>query len=183
MGNGLSKPENSWAKNVAAKSGRGMHVTLSTRHGGKGSAYFNTALKMEQVLQELGCSVYNPNVRMPAAGEKEGGGGWSLDFDRSIDQSIRTKGFVFQLQENMEREISEWQQCEEWRAKKAAVAKVGAIFLYDDMPIKKPHDWDARCWAWKAIGLAKRQWAKGTTEEVEPLSAHDGPGIADPAWS
>ena len=142
------RPKGSWAANCADQPGAGMHVVLSTKYGAGKGVYFDVSVRA--ALEELGCTVYNPNTDM-----REPGWVLSLRFQNGLDSiSVEpTKGSVYQLQQGHEENMGK-----KWGAPKI-VAFIPDNGIYDKATLRRD--------AWAAIQCARRQWAQGVRPDVE----------------
>ena len=75
----------------------------------------------ELLLEQLGCTVYNPNTDCPQkpGDEVKGASNWLEEFRKSLKLSVTSCGFVMQMQQDASRERStacRWPR-RRWRAR------------------------------------------------------------------
>ena len=68
------------------------HVTLSTQYQGQA---FERSKGMKALLEQLGCSVYNPNTDCPQkpGDTVKGASNWLEEFRKSLKRSVETCGY------------------------------------------------------------------------------------------
>ena len=181
-GYSIPKPmKDHWAANYADKPGEGMHVVISTKHmdpGGKEGHYFEISTRAKEALEAMGCTVYNPNTDNP---EEIGDQGWLLSFTNNLYHVAQTQGFVYQLQQGKQRNLSDTQLAEEhmgeeWKGRLPVIGAYIPSFhrKWDAKGDSKGEfpDFQLRYDAWRAIHCARRQWHLDLVLPVVELSEH-----------
>eukprot|EP00439_Symbiodinium_sp_Y106_P023905 s3084_g2.t3 len=99
------------------------HVVLSTKFQ---EPWFTISIGIKEVLEELGCTVYNPNTDNKELHKDEANDRWLRTFCENLDKIQEARnGFVLQIQQGVVREKSHMQIAEERMGKQWSVPCMG----------------------------------------------------------
>ncbi|OLQ10977.1 Phosphatidylinositol 4-phosphate 5-kinase 9 [Symbiodinium microadriaticum] len=130
----------------------------------------NHLAREEEVLEELGCTVYNPNSDNKELYGDKADGRWLLTFSENLDRiESKKRGFVLQIQQGVIREKSDMQKAEEKMGTKWRIPRMG-MFAFATTHIRGGGSTAEECLA-LAVERARKQWAEGINDEVEMVSA------------
>ncbi|CAE7640455.1 PIP5K8, partial [Symbiodinium necroappetens] len=142
------------------------HVVLSTKFG---EPWYSISVGVKEILEELGCTVYNPNTD-----NKELYGDEADDRLRTFCENLtriqrEKRGFVLQIQQGQAREKSNMQIAEEDMGTQWHIPRMG-LHAFPITEIRgggtKAEEYLAR-----AVERAKKQWEEeGIKDEVEMVS-------------
>ncbi|CAE7205934.1 PIP5K6 [Symbiodinium sp. CCMP2592] len=151
------------------------HVVLSTKFQ---EPWKTISIGIKEILEELGCTVYNPNTDNKEVWKEEADSRWLLTFQENLDRIEKSKrGFVLQIQQGVIREKSYMQISEEKMGKKWQVPRMG-LFAFATTKIRGG---GTRCEEKLALAVKKatEQWEQGVKDDVQMVSEWHEPIAGD----
>eukprot|EP00439_Symbiodinium_sp_Y106_P026730 s2165_g3.t1 len=123
----------------------------------------------DEILEELGCTVYNPNTDNKELYKEESDSRWLLTFQENLDIIEESKrGFVLQIQQGQVREKSYMQISEEKMGKKWNVPRIG-LYAFPVTAFRGGGGLVEEYLA-TAVEKARAQWEEGVKDEVQMVS-------------
>eukprot|EP00439_Symbiodinium_sp_Y106_P048896 s257_g6.t1 len=127
------------------------------------------SIGIKEILEELGCTVYNPNTDNKELYREKADDRWLRTFTENLDRiQERRNGFVLQIQQGMVREKSDMQVAEERMGKQWAVPRMG-LFAFAITDTRGGGTTSERDLA-LAVERSRMQWEAEIKAEVEMVS-------------
>ncbi|CAE7247297.1 Rsph1, partial [Symbiodinium necroappetens] len=158
------------------------HVVLSTKFG---EPWYSISIGIKEILEELGCTVYNPNTdnkaltvskhlsRVSELYKDKADDRWLRTFTENLDRILERKsGFVLQIQQGMAQEKSDMQVAEERMGKMWAVPRMG-IYAFPTRSATYTRGGNTLAEQYLALAVerAQKQWEEERIkDEVEMVS-------------
>eukprot|EP00439_Symbiodinium_sp_Y106_P036729 s528_g4.t1 len=165
-------------KTVLERGPEAPHVVLSTKFQ---EPWLTISIGIKEILEELGCTVYNPNTDNKARSgatnnglkaevyKEEADSRWLLTFQEHLDIIEKSKrGFVLQIQQGQVREKSYMQISEEKMGKKWYVPRIG-LYAFPITHLRGGGSLAEEFLA-TAVEKARAQWEEGVKDEVQMVS-------------
>jgi len=142
------------------------HVVLSTKFQ---EPWLTISIGIKEILEELGCTVYNPNTDNKEVYKEEADSRWLLTFQEHLDIIEKSKrGFVLQIQQGPVREKSYMQISEEKMGKKWHVPRIG-LYAFPITHLRGGGSLAEEYLA-TAVEKARAQWEEGVKDELQMVS-------------
>jgi len=142
------------------------HVVLSTKFQ---EPWLTISIGIKEILEELGCTVYNPNTDNKEVYKEEADSRWLLTFQEHLDIIEKSKrGFVLQIQQGPVREKSYMQISEEKMGKKWHVPRIG-LYAFPITHLRGGGS-NGEEYLATAVEKARAQWEEGIKDEVQIVS-------------
>ncbi|CAE7734662.1 PIP5K8 [Symbiodinium sp. CCMP2592] len=153
-------------KSVLERGPDAPHVVLSTKFQ---EPWKTISIGIKEILEELGCTVYNPNTDNKELWKEKADSRWLRTFQENLDRIEQSKrGFVLQIQQGVLREKSDMQVAEENMGKKWQVPRIG-LFAFPTTSIRGGGT-RAEQYLATAVQKAREQWEQGVKDEVQMVS-------------
>ncbi|CAJ1375448.1 unnamed protein product [Effrenium voratum] len=144
------------------------HVVLSTKFG---KPWYTVSVGFKEILEEQGCTVYNPNTANAEIYKAEANDRWLRTFNENLEKVKESRGFVLQIQQGVVRHKSAMQVAEEKQSGWLNVPRIG-VFAFPSTQHRGGGTLGEQHMA-QAVEAARRQWAQTDVEMVsevyEPL--------------
>ncbi|CAE7349735.1 RSPH1 [Symbiodinium sp. CCMP2592] len=131
--------------------------------------WFTISVGIKEILEELGCTVYNPNTDNQEMYKEEADSRWLLTFQENLDRIEGSKrGFVLQIQQGVVREKTYMQLSEEKMGKKWHIPRMG-LYAFAITETRGGNTL-AENYLATAVEKAREQWEQGVKDEVQMVS-------------